>query len=164
MDLNSKTETATRDCRRLIIRLVSSSFGWILLLVLATSYNYGFGLQVSRRLANLPMSFGYPHSIVRISRSFVSLKRSCSPGYTKPPTRPQKDGESAMATSGVLKAFNANGLAIFLLANLLTGLVNLTMNTLSVGKEGAMGVLVAYAGLLTGIAVTLDAWGIAIKT
>ena len=69
-----------------------------------------------------------------------------------------------MATSGVLKAFNTNGLAIFLLANLLTGLVNLTMNTLSVGKEGAMGVLVAYAGLLTGIAVTLDAWGIAIKT
>ena len=164
MDLGSKTETATKERRRLIIRLVSSSFGWILLLALATSYNYGFDLQVSRRLANLPYVFWVSAFNCAQITVFCLIETILFPGVHKATDKTTERRESAVATSRVLKAFNTNGLAIFLLANLLTGLVNLTMNTLSVGKEGAMGVLVAYAGLLTAIAAALDAWGIAIRT
>ena len=163
MDRSSNTATATKQRRRLLMRLMSSSFIWTLLLVLATSYNYGFGLQVSRRLANLPYVFWVSAFNCTQITAFCVIETILFPGVHKAADRTSERRESAMATSRVLRAFNANGLAIFLLANLLTGLVNLTMNTLSVGREGAMGVLVAYAALLTGIAVMLDAWGIAIK-
>jgi phosphatidylinositol glycan class W len=63
----------------------------------------------------------------------------------------------------VLEAFNRNGLAIFLVANLLTGLVNLTVPTLHVSDIEAMGILLVYAGVVTGLAVGLDAYDISIK-
>ena len=160
---NSKTDTATQERRRLLVRLISSSLMWTLLLALATSYKYGFGLQVSRRLANLPYVFWVSAFNCTQITVFCLIESALFPGVHKATDRTSERRESATATSRVLRAFNANGLAIFLLANLLTGMVNLTMNTLSAGREGAMGVLVAYTALLTGIAVTLDARGISIK-
>lgn len=160
---NSKTDTATQERRRLLTRLISSSLLWTLLLTLATSYKYGFGLQVSRRLANLPYVFWVSAFNCTQITVFCLIETVLFPGVHKASDRTWERRESTMATSRVLRAFNANGLAIFLLANLLTGMVNLTINTLSVGKEGAMGVLVAYTALLTGIAMMLDARGIAIK-
>ena len=71
--------------------------------------------------------------------------------------------EGRRATSGILQAYNRNGLAIFLLANLLTGLVNLTVDTLSIGKEAAIAILLGYASILTGVALAMDAWNISIK-
>lgn len=163
MNLSGKTSTATKERRRLLIRLMASSFMWTLLLALATSYKYGFGLQVSRRLANLPYVFWVSAFNCTQITVFCAIESVLFPAVHKAADRTSERRESVMATSRVLRAFNANGLAIFLLANLLTGVVNLTMNTLSVGREEAMGVLVAYAALLTGIAVLLDARGIAIK-
>jgi len=63
----------------------------------------------------------------------------------------------------VLKAFNANGLLVFLVANLLTGLVNLTTDTLGTSGIWAMGVLMAYAAVLTGFALGLDVAGWKVK-
>lgn len=68
-----------------------------------------------------------------------------------------------LSTSRVLEAFNRNGLAIFLAANLLTGLVNLTIPTLFVSNLQAMGILLLYASALTGLAVGLDVYDISIK-
>lgn len=163
MKPNSKTDTATQERGRLLIRLVSSSLMWTLLLALATSYKYGLGLQVSRRLANLPYVFWVSAFNCTQITVFCLMESLLFPGVHKATDRISERRETTMATSRVLRAFNANGLAIFLLANLLTGMINLTMDTLSVGSEGAVGVLVAYAALLTGIAVMLDAKGIAIK-
>lgn len=67
------------------------------------------------------------------------------------------------AESRVFKAINANGLAIFLLANLGTGLVNMTIDTLSCSDFIAFVVLLVYCGLFTGIAMVLDLYGIYIK-
>ena len=67
------------------------------------------------------------------------------------------------ATSTILNAFNRNGLAIFLLANLLTGAINLGIDTLNAGTEKSMLVLVVYAAILTGVAVGLDAREVSIK-
>ena len=63
----------------------------------------------------------------------------------------------------MLRAYNRNGLALFLLANLMTGLVNMTVPTLDVGPAVGMGILVGYATIITATAVTLDAWNLSIK-
>ena len=62
-----------------------------------------------------------------------------------------------------MQAFNSNGLAVFLVANLLTGLANLTIDTLGMGNLAAMGVLGVYAVLVTGFALGLQKFGIKIK-
>lgn len=55
-----------------------------------------------------------------------------------------------------MTAFNKNSLAIFLLANLLTGTVNLSIHTLDATTIQAVAVLVGYAAVLTGVALGLD--------
>jgi phosphatidylinositol glycan class W len=52
----------------------------------------------------------------------------------------------------LLEAINKNGLAVFLVANLLTGLVNVSMRTMYVGDRTAVLVLVAYSSLVCSIA------------
>lgn len=52
----------------------------------------------------------------------------------------------------LLDAINANGLAVFLLANLGTGLVNVSMQTMFAPDWLAMGVLVTYSAAICGIA------------
>lgn len=67
------------------------------------------------------------------------------------------------ATSKVMHAFNRNGLALFLLANLLTGGVNMSMKTLHMGDVEAMVVLVLYMGTICATALMLDNYNISIK-
>jgi len=52
----------------------------------------------------------------------------------------------------LLEAINKNGLAVFLAANLLTGLINVSMRTMYVGDRIAIVVLVAYSAVLSSIA------------
>ena len=49
----------------------------------------------------------------------------------------------------LLEATNRNGLTYFLLANLLTGLVNISMETIFVGPIRALQVLVIYMFVLS---------------
>ena len=60
-------------------------------------------------------------------------------------------------------AFNRNGLALFLLANLLTGGINMSMKTLFMSDVQAMIVLVAYIGTIGGTALLLDRYDVSIK-
>ena len=62
-----------------------------------------------------------------------------------------------------MHAFNRNGLFIFILANLLTGLVNMTVSNLEAGRGAAMSILLGYMTALTTVAVGFDARGISIK-
>lgn len=62
-----------------------------------------------------------------------------------------------------MQSFNRNGLPVFLLANLLTGAVNLLVPTLDVGPMVSMGILAAYAMLVTGCAVALLRAGLKIR-
>ena len=65
--------------------------------------------------------------------------------------------------SGLLEALGNHMLAVFLLANMLTGAVNLSMNTLVVGGAAARCILVMYAGLLCGAAVLLQHGGVRLR-
>lgn len=148
---------------RLLAVMALGSGVWALLYFLATSYSYGAGLTVSRRMANLP------YVLWVVSFNSLQLLAFCLVDtvffpafYNAHDARAEREAYEA-ATSRVCRAFNRNGLAVFLLANLLTGLVNLTVPTLDVGPVATMGILVGYAVVVTGVAVGLDVYDISIK-
>jgi phosphatidylinositol glycan class W len=66
-------------------------------------------------------------------------------------------------TSPVVRAYNRNGLAAFLLANLLTGLVNMTVNTLEASPTMTLVILIGYSLTVTVVTVLLDIYDISIK-
>ena len=149
--------------RRLLLRLAAWSGGWTVLYLCATSFRYGLSLRVSRRLANCPYVLWVAAFNCAQNLLFCLVETVFFPGVYIASDAANEKRESHKATSKVLKAFNRNGLAIFLLANLLTGLVNLTLNTLTMGAIGAMGVLIGYVGVLTVVAVTLDHYNLSVK-
>ncbi|KAK3848695.1 MAG: GWT1-domain-containing protein [Linnemannia gamsii] len=63
----------------------------------------------------------------------------------------------------LLEAVNKNGLAVFLVANILTGLVNMTVKTLYTPNLQALGILTAYIAAVTGLAWTWQVMGWKLK-
>ncbi|GAA5896233.1 hypothetical protein JCM6882_008526 [Rhodosporidiobolus microsporus] len=112
------------------------------------------GAEVSRRLANLP----YVLWITAFNTSFlflylaVHLVVAASPSSSSSPTARAR---SATAAPAIFEAINRNGLVVFLAANLLTGLVNLTVPTMYTSDGTAVSVLVLYSGAVVGIAWAL---------
>lgn len=143
-------------------QLVVSSAIWTVLFYFSISY-YGLRLSVSRRIANLPYflwvsSFNsYQITICCAIETFLF------PRLHKASTNMEERQRSREVTSCVLFAFNRNGLAVFLLANLLTGLVNMTMPTLHMNVLQSMAVLTAYTAAVAGVAVGLDWYNVSIK-
>jgi glucosaminylphosphatidylinositol acyltransferase len=128
-------------------------------LYVATTSVFGLNLNVSRRLANLP----YVLWIAAFNNAQIALfafVESLGPevAYSTEGLATLKD-----ACSHVMTVFNQNGLVIFLVANLLTGLVNLSVNTLDMGGLAAMAVLMAYAAACTAVAMGLNWSGLKIK-
>ena len=176
----------------LLRRLVVWTTIWSGLYFLCTDYKYGAALRVSRRLANLPYVLWIAAFNVGQIGCFYGVERLCfselgndtiTPDSTNKvsPATKEKDSSAAAAAaarasrqasrrftvddacSKILRAYNRNGLAIFLLANLLTGLVNMSLPTLYMSDIQAMGVLLGYMASLTGIAVVLEQWGVSVK-
>lgn len=162
-NLLSKEPTGSFAQRKQLLKtLVITSAIWSSLYVITTSY-YGIGLTVSRRLANLPyFLFVAAFNCIQIT-AFCAIETEFFPELYRSTDEVSEKRSYHHATSRIMAAYNRNGLAIFLLANLLTGLVNLTVPTLNVGDWAAMGILLAYAGVLTGVAVLLDVYDISIK-
>ena len=91
----------------------------ILLWILLCALTMGLQLPISRRSSNLPfVLWALAHnSTILCSIHFVV---ECSTSGKSPPTIPR-----------LLCAVNRHGLVVFLLSNILTGSVNLTMDTLN---------------------------------
>lgn len=160
--LPKNTTPATYLRQSTLGRLLTMSLAWTALFYIATSY-YGLRLSVSRRLANLPY-FLWVSSFNSYQITLCcAIETLLFPNLYKAPTRHEERARSREATSTVLYAFNRNGLAVFLVANLLTGLVNMTMPTLHMSVMQSMAVLVGYTAVVTGIAVVLDKCDLSIK-
>lgn len=56
----------------------------------------------------------------------------------------------------ILDAINRQGLLVFIVANLLTGLVNISFNTLQANDATALGILLLYLSAVCGFALLLD--------
>jgi phosphatidylinositol glycan class W len=63
----------------------------------------------------------------------------------------------------VLEVFNHNLLPTFLLANLLTGLVNMSMHTIFVSSSKAFATLLAYLAALVGMMALAEAKKLRLK-
>lgn len=162
--LNPRSGTTGKSQRTtLLMTMAVWSCVWSALYFLVTDYHYGAGISVSRRLANFPYVLGVAALATWQLFAYCLIETLCFPAfYSATDAKAEKEAYD-MATSRVARAYNRNGLALFLLANLMTGLVNMTIPTLDVGPLGSMGILVVYSAALTAIAVGLDAYDITIK-
>jgi phosphatidylinositol glycan class W len=138
----------------IMFRLVGSSLLWTSLFI-ANHSIYGAGISISRRLANLTYilwvaAFNNVQILAFCLIDTVIFSKS-------------SEASKDQTVSRILNAFNRNGLAIFLLANLLTGLVNLTLPTLHLSTLSAMSILIIYVAVLSTAAVGLDAYNVSIK-
>jgi phosphatidylinositol glycan class W len=137
-----KNASTTVLLRRSILgQLATASLLWTALFYFSTSY-YGLRLAVSRRIANLPYFLWVAAFNSYQITLCCGIETVLFPSLNKSTTRADEKQKTRDATSSVLFAFNRNGLAVFLVANLLTGLVNMTMPTLHMGVLASMGVLV----------------------
>ncbi|KAI9704029.1 MAG: Glucosaminyl phosphatidylinositol (GlcN-PI) nositol acylation protein [Bogoriella megaspora] len=114
----------------------------------ATSSVYGPSLDVSRRLANMPYVLWVISFNTMQLLCFGGTEKIFFPDIYKSEDQTLEKRRIKEATSRVLHAFNRNGLAIFLVANLLTGLVNLTVATIYMPHAQSMGILIAYISVL----------------
>ncbi|MCJ1281057.1 Glucosaminyl phosphatidylinositol (GlcN-PI) nositol acylation protein [Xylographa opegraphella] len=161
--MTKSSGNAGKERRRLLVTLASWTLIWNCLLAFTLSYNYGLALRVSRRLANLPYvlwvcAFNCAHIL-----AFCLIETCVFPNVYRAMDRATERREADFATSRVLHCYNRNGLAIFLLANLMTGLINLTVKTIVVNTGTAMAILLGYAMMVTTIAIALDVNGISVK-
>ncbi|KAF2798418.1 GPI-anchored wall transfer protein 1 [Melanomma pulvis-pyrius CBS 109.77] len=158
-----KDTSAIKAIKQSILgKLVFSAVMWTVLFYFSISY-YGLGLSVSRRLANLP----YVLWVSAFNSAHVALccamESVCFPNLYKCTSKEEEIQKSRDATSPILFAFNRNGLVVFLVANLLTGLVNVTLPTLNMGVLESMAVLVGYMVAVSAVALGLDKLDLSIK-
>ena len=66
-------------------------------------------------------------------------------------------------SSIIVQAINRNQLAIFLVGNLMTGVVNLSMKTIYSSDEVGLLVIALYTWLVCSVAVLLDFYRVRIK-
>ncbi|KAI9806523.1 MAG: Glucosaminyl phosphatidylinositol (GlcN-PI) nositol acylation protein [Piccolia ochrophora] len=133
--------------------------------LLASPLTRRFSLTPSRRLANAPyVLWVHAFNAAQLAAFyFVDAAFFASSSSSSSTTRDKSHESTMTRTPPVLAAFNNNGLAIFLLANLLTGGVNMGVRTLEAGRGAAVGVLVAYVAVLAGTAVGMERWGVGIR-
>ncbi|KAJ9476259.1 GPI-anchored wall transfer protein 1 [Pseudozyma hubeiensis] len=123
----------------------------------------GYGLvsvmggRTSRRLANLP----YVLWVVAFNTSFL-LGYVVVYGLVLQPVEEQ-EGRADSMTPGLLEDLNRHSLTVFLAANVLTGLVNLTVETMYTRDAVAVGLLLVYVGVCCGLARWLSARGYRLK-
>lgn len=164
-DVAPGVASASSKRKWLLFTLAYWSGIWIVLFCLSTNYKWGLGIPVSRRLANLPYFLWITAFNCSQITAFCLVETVFFPPSNKNTDASKEAEEDAyrLSTSRVFEAFNRNGLPIFLIANLLTGLVNLTVPTLDVSNLQAMGILLGYAAILTGLALGLDFYDVSIK-
>lgn len=161
----SETCTPKQARKRLLVALVALTLFWSVLFFFNSTpaFGYGASIPVSRRLANMPYVLWVAAFNTAQILVFCALETAFFPSVHRAQDPETEARCVSRATSRILAAFNRNGLALFLLANLLTGAVNLTVPTLDVKTWQAMAILISYAALLTGVALTLERYNIRLK-
>lgn len=161
----SPTKSPQQARKSVLTSLVLQTLIWSALFYLNATYAMGFGanLVVSRRLANMPYVLWVAAFNCGQLLLFCFIESVFFPNVHQATDSEGESERTSFATSHVLKAFNHGGLALFLIANLLTGAVNLTVPTLDINAPQAMAILIAYALVLTGVALGLEKYNVKLR-
>ncbi|KAI2791125.1 GPI-anchored wall transfer protein 1 [Penicillium oxalicum] len=161
----SSTQTPRQARNSVITSLGIQVAFWLTMFFFNSSYAFGYGanILVSRRLANMPYVLWVAAFNSAQLLLFCLVETIFFPSVHRATGLEGEQERNAFATSPILHAFNRSGLAIFLAANLLTGLVNLTVPTLDVKTPQAMAILVVYTGVLTGLALVMDKYNVKLR-
>ncbi|KAJ5161871.1 hypothetical protein N7492_007263 [Penicillium capsulatum] len=155
----TSSHTSPQKARKsVLLGLVLQVVFWSTLFFFNSTYAFGYGanIMVSRRLANMPYVLWVSAFNSAQLFFFCLIETVFFPEVHRTTDNAGEAERTSFSTSRVLHAFNRGGLAIFLVANLLTGAVNLSVNTLDVNTPQAVLILVAYSATLTGLALGLD--------
>ena len=159
----SRQESTMKQFRKSTLgRLCLRTLFWISLFQLSTSY-FGLGLSVSRRLANMPYVCWVAAFNTGQLFLYCAIENLCFRNLYSSENAETETKLCRKATSRLLYSLNRNSLAIFLAANLLTGLINQTLPTLDLNVIQSMGVLILYCCTFCGLALLLDHLDISIK-
>ncbi|EED22220.1 GPI anchor biosynthesis protein Gwt1, putative [Talaromyces stipitatus ATCC 10500] len=162
---NNKPSSAQQARKRVLISLAIMAVGWAVLFFFNSTPAFGYGarIPVSRRLANMPYVFWVSAFNNAQIFLFCLIETLLFPSVHKATEKETEAEKSNFATSRIMAAFNKNGLAVFLIANLLTGAVNLSFNTLDANAWQSLAILVAYMAFVTAFALGLQASGLKLK-
>lgn len=151
--------------KSLLLRLFIWSTIWGLTFYLNSTpaWGYGANIAVSRRIANMPYFLWVAAFNNAYLFLFCLIETLCFPAVHRATDAASEHRAVEFATSTLLAAFNRTGLGIFLLANLLTGLVNISMNTLDASPGVAVVVLAGYAAVLAAAALLMDRYDIRLR-
>ncbi|EUC61320.1 GPI-anchored wall transfer protein, putative [Rhizoctonia solani AG-3 Rhs1AP] len=181
LTLSYPAQNQPRKRGKAAVELCSYAIVWWTLFYLASALS-GSGVQgVSRRLANTmyvlwvaafntTFLVGYvllegiwaessrcqPAALDRLRGTSTPVRKGVTPSFKFPggsDSIRERNGQIDGGTSGLLGAINLNGLALFLLANIATGLANMTIPTMYTPDGQAMLVLLGYT-----FAFSLCAW------
>ncbi|KAL1124388.1 hypothetical protein AAG570_001017 [Ranatra chinensis] len=130
------------------IRHVFIMFRTFLFLLPLTLISHSF-FNISRRLVNIT----YILWIITLCTLFIAMLFSVE--LTLLVIFSLTGVNREFLTPNILKAVNCNGLIFFLLANLLTGTINLFCQTLYVGEFASMGILYVYMFVTCGFVSVL---------
>ncbi|ORX51191.1 hypothetical protein DM01DRAFT_1337251 [Hesseltinella vesiculosa] len=131
---DSKINRDARGPQSLAIQLgTRGAISWSILFAWSRLLTFDGSLGISRRLANLP----YVVWVVAFNVSLLSILVLLDTISSK------------RAAPALLHYINVNGLATFLFANILTGVVNLTLKTLYASTDTSMLILCLYMLVVT---------------
>ncbi|EIW72255.1 hypothetical protein TREMEDRAFT_58415 [Tremella mesenterica DSM 1558] len=130
--------------------------GYLLIEILFFSFSPQTITSHENHFDNRGDSLDTGRSHLETSRNFSETRRNFVNQRNNPEhstSSSQRDDKMDKRSPGLLEAINRNGLIIFLVANLLTGLINLSMETIYVKEGIALIVLVGYSA-----GICLIAW------
>ncbi|KAJ5676754.1 uncharacterized protein N7477_002387 [Penicillium maclennaniae] len=161
---NSVNKTAQQGRNSVLTSLGLQAAFWSTMFFFNSTYAFGYGanIMVSRRLANMPYVLWVAAFNSVQLLLFCLIETVFFPSVHRSIGK-EAEEEQRFATSRILQAFNRGGLAIFLVANLLTGVVNLSVPTLDIDHPLAMAILVGYAAILTALALGMDKFNIKLR-
>ena len=152
-DRNAKSTAFTSRITLITTLLVSSIFYSLLYLPFSTPYLFRYlAINTSRRLANAPYVFWVAAFNTGQLAVCALIETAFFPSVYRASTPSAEKAAASAAMSSLVSDFNANGLLVFLAANLGTGAVNLGIDTLKVDRVPAVGILVVYMAVLAGLA------------
>ncbi|KAJ5535883.1 hypothetical protein N7513_009069 [Penicillium frequentans] len=154
----SASKSSQQARKSILVSLGLQLMFWSTLFFFNSYYAFGYGanIVVSRRLANMPYVLWVAAFNCGQLLLFCFIETVFFPTVHRSSGKGGEEERTSFATSRILHAFNRGGLAVFLIANLLTGAVNLTIPTLDINTPQAMVILVIYTAILTAVALGMD--------